>query len=92
MGWQLFVFGRNVKKFSEGAYSVLQDYHWPGNVRELENIIERTVALGQGEYVTMKEMPEEVLKVNDEEIIERRLKKRFLREARDQLERQFGRR
>ncbi len=82
-------FGRNVKKFSEGACSILQDYHWPGNVRELENIIERIVALGQGEYVIMQELPEEILRVRDDGAKDEKEKKPSLREAKDQLERQY---
>lgn len=36
---------------SQGALSALGSYHFPGNVRELENILERAVALCEGESI-----------------------------------------
>jgi len=38
---------KNAKGISSQALKLLMDYDWPGNVRELENVIERTVVLGQ---------------------------------------------
>lgn len=35
-------------------------YGWPGNVRELENVIERTMALSDGNVLTMKNLPPEL--------------------------------
>jgi len=40
----------------------LMEYSYPGNVRELENIVERAVALGEGDVFTMDLLPEEVLR------------------------------
>ena len=37
---------------SAGAQSLLMAYDFPGNVRELKNIIERAVALSNGEQIT----------------------------------------
>ncbi len=36
---------------------ILLVYTYPGNVRELENIIERAVALAEGETLTVKDLP-----------------------------------
>jgi two-component system response regulator AtoC len=36
---------------------VLQTYAYPGNVRELQNIIERAVALAEGDTVTLTDLP-----------------------------------
>jgi two-component system response regulator PilR (NtrC family) len=36
---------------SEAAMAVLANYHFPGNVRELENILERAVALCEGDSI-----------------------------------------
>ncbi len=45
---------RNKKAFrgiSPEALERLRSLRWPGNVRELENVIERAVVLGQGEWI-----------------------------------------
>jgi two-component system, NtrC family, response regulator AtoC len=39
------------------SLEALEGYHWPGNVRELENIVERTVALTEGEQITLDDLP-----------------------------------
>ncbi|MFQ5689642.1 MAG: sigma-54-dependent transcriptional regulator [Gemmatimonadota bacterium] len=43
--------GKDVKRLSAEAMSVLQGYRWPGNVRELENVIERAVVLTPGKTI-----------------------------------------
>lgn len=40
---------------------ILRDYHWPGNVRQLRNIIERAVVLASGQYLTIRDLPNEIL-------------------------------
>ena len=40
--------GSHVESISDGAMEKLMAYHWPGNVRELENVIERSMVLGNG--------------------------------------------
>ncbi len=35
----------------------LMAYDWPGNVRELENAVERAVALGSGQVLTLTDLP-----------------------------------
>lgn len=42
---------KNVTGISEQALETLYRYHWPGNVRELDNIIQRHVALCEGETI-----------------------------------------
>ena len=39
-------------RITQGAADKLQAHDWPGNVRELENVIQRAVALSQGEVIT----------------------------------------
>ena len=41
--------GNAVKKFSEAAISLLQEYDWTGNIRELRNVVERLIILGGSE-------------------------------------------
>ncbi|HVN07729.1 MAG TPA: sigma-54 dependent transcriptional regulator [Patescibacteria group bacterium] len=40
--------GKKIDGISPTAMERLTQFHWPGNVRELENVIERAVALSQG--------------------------------------------
>jgi two-component system, NtrC family, response regulator PilR len=47
---------KRVTQLDADALRQLQDHDWPGNVRELENVIERAVALTQGEVVTRAEL------------------------------------
>ncbi|NLZ52630.1 MAG: sigma 54-interacting transcriptional regulator [Thermoanaerobacteraceae bacterium] len=45
-------FHKNIKGVTAKAGDMLYSYSWPGNVRELMNIIERTVLMSQGEWIT----------------------------------------
>ncbi len=51
---------RNIKGFDQASSKVLTSYHWPGNVRELSNIIERAVALSDGETLHLDDIPASV--------------------------------
>ena len=44
--------GKPIEGIDEGALEVLMHEDWPGNVRELENMIERAVALIDGDRIT----------------------------------------
>ncbi len=54
------VMGRPVQTLSEEALTLLKNYDFPGNVRELENIIERGVALCQGETLEPAHLPDDL--------------------------------
>lgn len=61
---------RPLMSISNEALELLEAYRWPGNVRELENVVERVVALTDGNRITASDLPsnirEEVLtKVTD---------------------------
>ncbi|HHW02125.1 MAG TPA: sigma 54-interacting transcriptional regulator [Thermoanaerobacterales bacterium] len=45
-------FYKNIKGFTDSAKQLLLSYHWPGNVRELMNILERTVLMAEGDWIT----------------------------------------
>jgi PAS domain S-box-containing protein len=39
--------GRKIKHIQKKALEALQEYSWPGNVRELQNVIERSLIIGE---------------------------------------------
>jgi len=41
--------GTAIKKFTEKAIKLLQEYDWTGNIRELRNVVERLIILGEKE-------------------------------------------
>jgi DNA-binding NtrC family response regulator len=53
--------GARVKEISREAMEVLLDYSWPGNIRQLESAIERAVLLCDGDRITPRDLPAEVL-------------------------------
>jgi len=46
---------------TDEAIETLQRYHWPGNVRELENVMERAVLLSKGDYITINDLPQNLI-------------------------------
>lgn len=52
---------RHVEDIDTDAMATLLDYDFPGNVRELENIIERGVALAQGDHLTSENLPKSLV-------------------------------
>jgi len=53
--------GKPLHTVGDDALDRLVAYPWPGNVRELENVIERAVILADGDRVTLRELPENVV-------------------------------
>ncbi|TWJ13420.1 sigma-54-dependent transcriptional regulator [Geobacter argillaceus] len=49
--------GRPVREMSNEVIEALKAYSWPGNVRELKNMIDRLTILGQGQKITVHELP-----------------------------------
>jgi transcriptional regulator with PAS, ATPase and Fis domain len=48
-------------RLSDAASDALIAYHWPGNVRELERVIERAVALADGDRLQLDDLPPALL-------------------------------
>jgi len=48
---------KNFKYVDNAVMRALMSYDWPGNVRELENFIERSMILGEGEFITLQDLP-----------------------------------
>lgn len=51
---------RPLMSIEKEALEALEVYRWPGNVRELENVMERTVALSEGNSITFADLPANV--------------------------------
>jgi len=54
------VMGKSVNTISADALALLKAYDFPGNVRELENIIERGVAICQGDTLDVAHLPDDL--------------------------------
>ncbi len=57
---------KNNKRFlgiTQQALDVLASYPWPGNVRELENVMERAVVLGRGDFISLEHLPPELTEI-----------------------------
>ena len=54
------VMNKNITEISEEAINLLMNYDFPGNIRELENIIERGVALTNGNTIEIAHLPEDL--------------------------------
>jgi DNA-binding NtrC family response regulator len=51
---------KDITEISEDVLAILLNYGFPGNVRELENIIERGVALANGNSIELAHLPEDI--------------------------------
>jgi len=49
--------GRPPMTITKRALERLEQHHWPGNVRELENLVERLVALSDGDLIQVEDLP-----------------------------------
>ncbi|MFB3101182.1 MAG: sigma-54-dependent transcriptional regulator [Gammaproteobacteria bacterium] len=48
--------GQEITDLSREALSKLQSYSFPGNIRELENILERALALTEGDFIVPEDL------------------------------------
>ena len=58
---------RPLMNLTPRALRALELYQWPGNVREMENVIERAVALADGEVIDCADLPEKVGGIREQE-------------------------
>ncbi|MEG6584666.1 sigma-54-dependent Fis family transcriptional regulator [Dendrosporobacter sp. 1207_IL3150] len=56
------VIGKKVQGFTPDAAAILSRYPWPGNVRELANVIEYSVTMVSGEYISAEVLPKRIKK------------------------------
>jgi len=52
---------RRFKGAEQAVIQALMSLPWKGNVRELDNVIEHTMILADGEWITLKDLPQSVL-------------------------------
>jgi DNA-binding NtrC family response regulator len=52
--------GHSHMTISRRALEALEHYAWPGNIRELENLVERLVALTEGDLIHIEDLPSEL--------------------------------
>jgi len=48
---------KQLKKLTSSAKALFLDYHWPGNIRELRSVIESSVMVSDGDYITISDLP-----------------------------------
>ncbi|MGB9907172.1 MAG: sigma 54-interacting transcriptional regulator [Candidatus Saccharicenans sp.] len=65
-------FGKAVRGLSNRVKKVLMEYDWPGNVRELEKVVERGVMLTAENFIDLQHLPERMLKLVEQELVEDR--------------------
>lgn len=53
--------GITVDYVDDEALKILEQYDWPGNVRELQNIIERATNLARRNYISIEQLPAELM-------------------------------
>ncbi len=58
---------KNIIGIDSQALAALLDYAWPGNVRELSNTMERSVVLAEGPLITLRDLPEKLIKTDHEQ-------------------------
>jgi two-component system response regulator AtoC len=56
-------YGKKISRLSPQALDILMHYDFPGNVRELENIIQRAIALAEGEVIDTGSLPPDLQKL-----------------------------
>jgi DNA-binding NtrC family response regulator len=49
------------KRIADDVLQALKGYPWPGNVRELENVVQRMVLMTDGDLITLKDLPGDVV-------------------------------
>jgi transcriptional regulator with PAS, ATPase and Fis domain len=77
---------KKITKIDDQVTEFLLGYDYPGNVRELKNIIERMIALNKDGHVTMNEL---LMPVEKNDKLTDLYKKRSLKEARSDFERNY---
>ena len=52
---------RHLIGFDAAASEAMQNYSWPGNLRQQKNIVKRATLLAQGDFISIRELGDEIL-------------------------------
>lgn len=66
-------------KVSGPAIDALLAYDWPGNVRELERVMERSIALAQGDEIRLEDLPGAIARGYEEALMPALVREESLR-------------
>jgi DNA-binding NtrC family response regulator len=50
-----------LKRLEPEVLEILEEHSWPGNIRELENLIQRIVLMADGNVISAKHLPNQIL-------------------------------
>jgi DNA-binding NtrC family response regulator len=50
-----------LKRIDAEAMEILEEHPWPGNVRELENVVQRVVLMSEGQVITPRDLPQQLI-------------------------------
>ncbi len=60
-------FGKRLRSVEERVMDRFMLYEWPGNVRELEHVLEGIISVGEGEQITVEDLPHYFDRIEPEE-------------------------
>ncbi len=63
-------FGKSKPSVSPDAMKILENYRYPGNVRELENIMERALAIMDGDIILPEHLPDLTSDIPEDAVVE----------------------
>ena len=79
---------KKLEGFTDGAIRMLEEHPWSGNVRELENVIEGSVILGKGSFISAQSlMISQDQKKRESDLPENR-SNRTLKDEKEKIERE----
>ncbi|MCF7920717.1 MAG: sigma-54 dependent transcriptional regulator [Candidatus Cloacimonetes bacterium] len=78
-----------VKRLSDDARDILQNFTWEGNIRELRNTIEYAVVMTKGEMITAGNLPSNITRGKESDDKEFDFSDLSYREAKEMFERNY---
>lgn len=55
----------SISSLDKDMIEIFKEYSWPGNIRELKNVIESSFNLAEEDYISCKDLPENILEYKD---------------------------